>query len=390
MAELAEKHKSMNFEPQKFFIGLMDFFSILLPGALLTYFLQGTGAKNLLPKAIDKMSDGEWWMVVAVSSYLLGHFLFLLGSWLDEFYDFARSRTLEYRVKRLWRTKHLPSRFWRALSWLVFKRERNVAVDRATQVKKRRLAPLQAQGAINTFQWAKARLALEKPSALEVVQRFEADSKFFRSLVPLLLIVPFLQDFRSHWMFLLLVPLALWRYMEQRHKATNQAYWFILALEDGKTDNPVADPGTHPSQPTHAGGVVYRQRPNGREYLLVQASRRPEKWVLPKGHIEPGEQPEETAIREVHEETGVWAEVEKAAGSTCYEVEGKPVHVRFFLMQCREEPYFTDPLREHKWLSYTDAKDADMYSETKNLLEIAENRRHTDGIETPAKDETFR
>ena len=27
----------MNFEPEKFFIGLMDFFSILLPGALLTF-----------------------------------------------------------------------------------------------------------------------------------------------------------------------------------------------------------------------------------------------------------------------------------------------------------------------------------------------------------------
>lgn len=31
----------MNFDPQKFFIGLMDFFSILLPGALLTYLLMG-------------------------------------------------------------------------------------------------------------------------------------------------------------------------------------------------------------------------------------------------------------------------------------------------------------------------------------------------------------
>lgn len=380
----------MNFEPQKIFIGLMDFFTILLPGALLTYFLQGTRAESLLPKTIVTMSDGERWAVVVVSSYLLGHFLFLLGSWLDEFYDCTRSRTLEYRVKRLWRTKHLPSRFSRALSWLVFKRERNVAVDRATQVKKRRLAPLQAQGAINTFQWAKARLALEKPSALEIVQRFEADSKFFRSLVPLLLIVPFLHDFRSHWMFLLLVPLALWRYMEQRHKATNQAYWFILALEDRKPDNPVAAPGAHPSQPTHAGGVVYRKRPNGVEYLLVLASGRPEKLVLPKGHIEPGEQPEETAIREVHEETGVWAEVEKETGSACYEVEGKPVHVRYFLMQCREAPYFTNPLREPQWLSYTDAINAATHPETKTLLEVAENRRQTDGTEKPAENETFR
>lgn len=30
----------MNFDPQKFFIGLMDFFSILLPGALLIFLLR--------------------------------------------------------------------------------------------------------------------------------------------------------------------------------------------------------------------------------------------------------------------------------------------------------------------------------------------------------------
>ncbi len=35
----------MNFEPQKFFIGLMDFFSILLPGALLTYRLMSERRK---------------------------------------------------------------------------------------------------------------------------------------------------------------------------------------------------------------------------------------------------------------------------------------------------------------------------------------------------------
>jgi len=38
----------MNFEPQKFFIGLVDFFSILMPGAMLTYLgkdSQGRGAQ---------------------------------------------------------------------------------------------------------------------------------------------------------------------------------------------------------------------------------------------------------------------------------------------------------------------------------------------------------
>ena len=31
----------MNFDPQKLFVGLMDVFSILLPGALLTWLLMG-------------------------------------------------------------------------------------------------------------------------------------------------------------------------------------------------------------------------------------------------------------------------------------------------------------------------------------------------------------
>ena len=38
----------MNFEPQKFFIGLVDFFSIFMPGALLTYLLKDWVAMRFL------------------------------------------------------------------------------------------------------------------------------------------------------------------------------------------------------------------------------------------------------------------------------------------------------------------------------------------------------
>jgi 8-oxo-dGTP pyrophosphatase MutT (NUDIX family) len=53
-----------------------------------------------------------------------------------------------------------------------------------------------------------------------------------------------------------------------------------------------------------AGGLVV----HGARILLIstQAGRR---WQLPKGHIEPGEVPEETAVREVREETGVTGRV---------------------------------------------------------------------------------
>ena len=53
-----------------------------------------------------------------------------------------------------------------------------------------------------------------------------------------------------------------------------------------------------------AGGLVVL----GSRILLIstQAGRR---WQLPKGHIEAGETPEQTAVREVREETGVTGQV---------------------------------------------------------------------------------
>ncbi len=40
------KAKDMNLGHRKFFIGLMHFFSILLPGALLTYLLMGEASQS--------------------------------------------------------------------------------------------------------------------------------------------------------------------------------------------------------------------------------------------------------------------------------------------------------------------------------------------------------
>jgi 8-oxo-dGTP pyrophosphatase MutT (NUDIX family) len=85
--------------------------------------------------------------------------------------------------------------------------------------------------------------------------------------------------------------------------------------------------------PTHAGGVVYRFRAGTPEFLLVTARRQPKEWVLPKGHIEEGESAEETAVREVEEEAGVLATVERALGELVVEVRGEEQRIRYFLMQ---------------------------------------------------------
>jgi hypothetical protein len=63
----------MNLDPQKFFIGLMDFFSILLPGALLTYLMMGDFAPIILGKRYGQIQSTEAWAVFLAASYLFGH-----------------------------------------------------------------------------------------------------------------------------------------------------------------------------------------------------------------------------------------------------------------------------------------------------------------------------
>ena len=89
-----------------------------------------------------------------------------------------------------------------------------------------------------------------------------------------------------------------------------------------------------------AGGVVVR-RMRGRWWAALVRPRRenhrPQVWALPKGLIDEGERGLETAIREVHEETGLRAAGERKLGDVryVYTWEGERVFkvVSFFLLR---------------------------------------------------------
>jgi ADP-ribose pyrophosphatase YjhB (NUDIX family) len=81
---------------------------------------------------------------------------------------------------------------------------------------------------------------------------------------------------------------------------------------------------------THAGAVVFR--PSDSLYLVVSSSDGAN-WVLPKGHIEPGESPEATAVRELKEEAGVMGEILDHLSVQDFKRADKEVTIQYFLVR---------------------------------------------------------
>jgi hypothetical protein len=92
----------MSFEPEKFFIGLMDFFAVLLPGALLTYLVKDMVGPSVLGSDYYRLGETEATVIFLFSAYLLGHFIFLIGAkYLDnDLYDPIRTATREGQIGR--------------------------------------------------------------------------------------------------------------------------------------------------------------------------------------------------------------------------------------------------------------------------------------------------
>jgi periplasmic divalent cation tolerance protein len=97
-----------------------------------------------------------------------------------------------------------------------------------------------------------------------------------------------------------------------------------------------------------AGGVIYRRGGDLFEVALIHVRNR---WGLPKGHVEEGERVEETALREVREETGLEGKLVRKLGDIRYSYrdktkEGEPIRiykrVHFYLMR-----YVRGDVRDH-------------------------------------------
>jgi 8-oxo-dGTP diphosphatase len=120
-----------------------------------------------------------------------------------------------------------------------------------------------------------------------------------------------------------------------------------------------------------AGGVVWRANADGeREVLLVHRPKYDD-WSLPKGKADAGEQPEETALREVEEETGLRCRLGPEVGKTRYrDSQGRDKVVRYWLMEPETDGEFV-PNHEVdavRWCSSDDARAVLSYAHDRKLL----------------------
>ena len=120
------------------------------------------------------------------------------------------------------------------------------------------------------------------------------------------------------------------------------------------------------------------------------AGRKPGLWALPNGNIGPGEKPEEAAVREVEEETGVEARLVTKLGDVryVYTWAGERIFkvVSFYLFRYRRgrlgdiAPEQRIEVGEARWLPLEDAPRLLAYGGEREMAEKALAFIHEDGL----------
>jgi broad specificity phosphatase PhoE/8-oxo-dGTP pyrophosphatase MutT (NUDIX family) len=120
-----------------------------------------------------------------------------------------------------------------------------------------------------------------------------------------------------------------------------------------------------------AGGIVFRESSKGKLKFLLAHRPRYDDWTLPKGKADDGETPEQTAIREVLEETGYHCRIVAPLGTTRYRINSGIKEVRWFAMRpLPDSPGFSKnkEVDEIRWLTRKKAKALLDYENDRDLV----------------------
>lgn len=218
-------------KPSHFFVGVTDFFAVLLPGASVLYLFRPL-ILTRTPMPWLPATPAQGWALFLVLAYIVGHLLHAIGSWLLDNYVYGK-----LYVPR-WRSSH-----WRAAKWI--REPDSFALSKDTRATETLLARVYFTKRVNPhgtnyYDWCLSDLRVNSPAGAAEVDRVQADSKFFRSMVFVFLLAALLglranppDHERLLWVSAGCAGLAIfaiWRFCELRWTATKRVYEYYLLL----------------------------------------------------------------------------------------------------------------------------------------------------------------
>jgi hypothetical protein len=283
----------MDFKPNEFFIGLVEFITILLPGAVLAFLFLLIEKSHpvqenhlLFEYALSAETVIIFWVFFIFSSFGFGYFLSSTASGLDTVYDMIRKQIYPYEeiLERDFKFDCLSDKqqknyidvykndllnkakkecmkqpeeielddkkmtyegykirykknIIRRIFHLFFELEYEIKMDESYGEAKAILLkqPKAVQNASNAFKWASIVLQAAYPVISEQTTRIMAASKFFRSMVIVMFIFLLLQSLNQipddFWRFNFLILIFSFReYIVQRQKCLQRTYQSIVTL----------------------------------------------------------------------------------------------------------------------------------------------------------------
>jgi 8-oxo-dGTP diphosphatase len=130
----------------------------------------------------------------------------------------------------------------------------------------------------------------------------------------------------------------------------------------------------HSSVIEAAGGILWKDTAKGLKLAIIHRERYDD-WSLPKGKREPGEKWEDTALREVCEETGCQAKIGSFIGSCSYVINRQrtPKIVLFWQMTVIKDNGFqpNSEVDKLKWISPKKAMKKLSYVDEREIVMLA-------------------